>query len=38
MATCTLDRIDGPGEWEAHGVRPQRRRFSVTVSYSTERV
>ena len=38
MATITLDRIDGPGEWEAHGVRPQRRRFSVTVSYSTERV
>ena len=38
MATCTLDSIDGPGDWEAHGVRPQRRRFSVTVSYSTERV
>ena len=38
MTTCTLEGVDAPGEWEEHGVRPRRRRFTVSVQFSTERV
>ena len=33
LATVTLERVDGPGEWEANGKRVQRRLYTVSVSY-----
>ena len=33
MATVTLERVDGPGEWEANGHRVRRRLFTVAVAY-----
>ena len=33
MATVTLERVHGPGEWEANGHRVRHRLFPVAVAY-----
>ena len=34
LATVTLERVDGPGEWEANGQRVMQRLYTVRISFN----